>query len=264
MILNQKLDYNKINIKIKQDFTNGYTFVPIKYDNKDIVIQTPKLFIPFNISCFNYKKYIDLSFQNIKNDKNVKLLYDNLELFLKKIKKNKKKYIIINFLKEFNNNFLLRLKILNNTLFFDQNKKQIKTIESCTYGSFIIHLNGIWIIDNKISFNWILLQGKIDMPLYLNEYAFIDEDEYHYKGKGKGKGKVKPPPPPPIDNFNRLLKLGISEAAINHKMKMEKQIINPKDLQSIKLKKTIITQKVETSQDKLLKELKEKINNRIN
>ena len=50
MIFNQQLDYDKINIKIKQDFTNGYTFVPIKYDNEDIVIQTPKLFIPFNIN----------------------------------------------------------------------------------------------------------------------------------------------------------------------------------------------------------------------
>lgn len=261
MIFNQQLDYDKINIKIKQDFTNGYTFVPIKYDNEDIVIQTPKLFIPFNISCFNCKKYLDLSFQNIKNDKNVKLLYNNLELLLKKIRDCSKKYLIINFLKEFNNNYLLRLKILNNTLFFDQNKKQIRTIESCTYGSFIIHLNGIWIIDNKISFNWILLQGKIDMPLYLNEYAFIDENEVPYKGKGKGKGI---PPPPPIDNFNKLLKLGISKEAINHKMKMEQKVINPKDLQSVKLKKTIIIQKEETTQDKLLKELKEKLNNRIN
>ena len=90
----------------------------------------------------------------------------------------------------------------------------------------------------KWSFNWILLQGKIDMPLYLNEYAFIDENEYQNKGKGKGI-----PPPPPLDNFNKLLKLGISKEAIDHKMKMEKKVINPKDLQSVKLKKTIIQDK---------------------
>ena len=51
--------------------------MPIKYDDKDIVIQTPKLFIPFNISCFNCKRYLDLSFQNIKNDKNVKVIINN-------------------------------------------------------------------------------------------------------------------------------------------------------------------------------------------
>ena len=45
---------------------------------------------------------------------------------------------------------------------------------------------------------------------------------------------------------------------------MEQNVINPKDLQSVKLKKTIIKQKEETTQDKLLKELKEKLNNRIN
>ena len=50
MIYNQELKYEKINIHKKLDHLNGYTFVPLKYDNNDFVIQTPKLFIPFNIS----------------------------------------------------------------------------------------------------------------------------------------------------------------------------------------------------------------------
>ena len=46
MIYNIKFEYEKINIKPKLNYLNEFTFIPIKYDNKDFVIQTPKLFIP--------------------------------------------------------------------------------------------------------------------------------------------------------------------------------------------------------------------------
>lgn len=257
MIYNQELNYDKIKIHKKQDHLNGYTFVPIKYDNKDFVIQTPKLFIPFNISTFNNKRYLDLSFQNIKNDKNIKLLINNLELIHEKIKDTIKKYKIRGFLKvNHMKNRQMRFKVLDNTMFFDHNKKEINNIENLTYGTFIIHLHGLWIINGLVTFEWILLQGKIDMPLYLSEYAFVDENRSIYKGKGKGKGKGKPPPPPPpLNNVNKLLKMGISKEAIDHKMKMERRTINPKDLLNVNLKKTIIPKKV-TTENELILELK--------
>ena len=46
-------------------------------------------------------------------------------------------------------------------------------------------------------------------------------------------------------------------------MKMEKKTINADELKSIKLKKTIIQEKEESEQDKLIKELKEKLISRI-
>jgi len=269
MIYNQELNYDKIKIHKKQDHLNGYTFVPIKYDNKDFVIQTPKLFIPFNISTFNNKRYLDLSFQNIKNDKNIKLLINNLDLIHEKIKDNIKKYKIRGFLKENHmKNLQMRFKVLDNTLFFDHNKQAINNIENLTYGTFIIHLHGLWIINGLVTFEWILLQGKIDMPLYLSEYAFVDENRFVYKdihdngkgsqGKGKGKGKGIPPPPPLNlnNNVNKLLKMGISKEAIDHKMKMESVPFNPKDLLNVSLKKTVVQKKV-TKENELLLELKQ-------
>ena len=90
------------------------------------------------------------------------------------------------------------------------------------------------------------------MPIYLSEYAFIDEN----KGKGKG---IPPPPPPPPNKFSHLLKLGIHlEEAINHKIKMESTKINPLDLQNVKLKKTVTNIKKE-QKDELLEELKLKL-----
>jgi len=260
MIYNQDLEYDKINIHKKQDHFNGYTYIPIKYDNEDIIIQTPKLFIPFNISSFNNKRYLDLSFQNIKNDKLITQLKNNLDLIYKKINIVLKKYSIKCFIKNnYNNNLQMRFKVLDNTLFFDHNKKKINSIENLTYGAFIIHLQGLWLINNIITFDWIILQGKIDMPLYLSEYAFIDKEIN--KGKGKGKGKSIPPPPPPLNNyispFNKLLKIGLSKEVIEHKMKMERVSINPNDLQNIKLKKTITVEK-KPEKDLLLEELKKR------
>ena len=179
MIYNQYLEYDKINIHKKQDHLNGYTYIPMKYDNKDIIIQTPKLFIPFNISVFNNKKYLDLSFQNMKNDKLIRQLKNNLDLIHKKINIVLKKYTIKYFIKNnHTNNLQMRFKVLNNTLFFDHNKNKIKSIENLTYGEFIIHLQGLWLINNIITFDWIILQGKIDMPLYLSDYAFIDKEKH--------------------------------------------------------------------------------------
>ena len=263
MIYNIKFEYDKINIKPKLNYLNEFTFIPIKYDNKDFVIQTPKLFIPFNIKEFNDKRYLDLSFQNIKNDKNVKLLYENLELIYKKVKEITKKYEIKDFLREFNESFLMRFKVLENKLFFDQNKNKIDLLENLTYGEFIIHLQGLWLINNKLNFDWILLQGKIDMPLYLSEYSFIDYNYGYSKGKGLGKGKSIPPPPPtlpfkPLNSFDNLLRLGISKEAIEHKKKLN----NTFDILSVTLQKTPQNIK-KAPKDELLEELKKKLQKKI-
>jgi hypothetical protein len=263
MIYNIKFEYDKINIKPKLNYLNEFTFIPIKYDNKDFVIQTPKLFIPFNIKEFNDKKYLDLSFQNIKNDKNVKLLYENLELIYKKVKEITKKYEIKDFLREFNESFLMRFKVLENTLFFDQNKNKIDLLENLTYGEFIIHLQGLWLINNKLNFDWILLQGKIDMPLYLSEYSFIDYNYGYSKGKGLGKGKSIPPPPPtlpfkPLNSFDNLLRLGISKEAIERKNNLN----NTFDILSVTLQKTPQNIK-KAPKDELLEELKKKLQKKI-
>ena len=265
MIYNQIINDKNINIKKKLKYSEKCTLIPIKYNNNDLIIQTPKLYIPFGekfVYNNNKKKYIDISFQNINNDNNIQLFYDNLLLIYNKINNFYNGYNLDDIIKKYNKNELLRLKMSKDILIYDQNKKVINEIIKNTYGNFIIHLQGLWLINNKLHFDWILLQGKIDMPLYLSEYAFIDENTskdnecYKDKGKGKGKGKGKCIPPPPPNNYNKLLKLGISMEAINHKMKMERTTINPKDLLNISLKKTVIVKKV-TKENELLLELKQ-------
>ena len=266
MIYNQNLDVKLINIKKKLKYSDLCTLIPIKYNNEDLIIQTPKMYIPYGekyVYNNSKKKYLDISFQNIKNDNNIKILYDNLLLIYDKVN-NFYEYYLDDIIKKYNKNDLLRLKINKNILIFDQNKNIIDKIINNLYGNFIIHLQGLWLINETLYFHWELLQCKIDMPLYLSEYSFIDDNiPIKGKSKGKGKGKGLPPPPPPPTNskYDMMIKMGIPKEAVLQKMRLENtpKKIQPKDLQNITLKKTKPIEKKKTDDMPYLSELLKRI-----
>ena len=202
IINNTLIDSKNINLKKNLYYSDNYTFVPLSYNKKDILLQTPKLYSKYGIN--NNSKYdtnyIDLSLKNIINDKSIEKFKNNLEIIYNKINtKYSNNYNIINYLKNINNEIIFRLKIQDNLLIFDQNKNKLEHMITNTYGLFIIHLQGCWIIDNDIYFQWYLLQAKIDIPIFLNEYSFIDEQK-----------KMPPPPPPlPPQNFKKKIKTNI-------------------------------------------------------
>ena len=252
MIYNQIIDPKNINIKKKLKYSEHCTLIPIKYNNDDLIIQTPKMYIPFGEK-FVYnnknKKYVDISFLNIENDNNIKIFYNNLNIIFDKIN-NFYKYDVDDIIKKYNKNDLLRLKITKKILIYNQKRENIDKIINNTYGSFIIHLYGLWLMNDTLYFHWELLQCKLDIPIYLSEYSFIDDVKPIFnKGKGKGKGKcVPPPPPPPLkieSKYDKMIKMGIPKDAVLQKMRLEEtpRVINPLDLQNVKLKKTIIKEK---------------------
>ena len=110
----------------------------------------------------------------------------------------------------------MRFKVSEDCLFFDQNKNQIDSFNPKVFGIFIIQLTGLWIMNQKIWFNWVILQAKINLPIRLKEYAFVDDDE-EQKKKIPIPPPPPPPPPPPLKKNN---------------------LIKGKDLQNIVLKKT--------------------------
>jgi hypothetical protein len=265
MIYNQVINKNNINIKKKLKYSEYCTLIPIKYNNEDLIIQTPKMYIPFGEK-FVYnnknKKYIDISFQNIDNDNNIKIFYNNLNIIYDKINKFYK-YDVDDIIKKYNKNDLLRLKITKNILIYNQKRENIDKIINNTYGSFIIHLYGLWLMNDTLYFHWELLQCKLDMPIYLSEYSFIDDVKPIFnKGKGKGKGKCIPPPPPPLNSkYDKMIKMGIPKDAVLQKMRLENnpKKINPQDLQNVKLKKTVIEEKEKIEDMPYLAELLKRI-----
>ena len=271
MIYNQSIQSKDINIKKFLKYSDNYTLIPIKYKNNDLIIQTPKMYIPYGekfVYNNNDKKYVDISFQNIENDKNIELFYHNLDIIHSKINKVFDGYNVDDLIKIYNRNELLRLKINKGILIYDHNRNIIDKIIPNTYGYFIIHLHGLWVNknNNNIYYHWVLLQSKIDIPLYLTEYSFIDDTPQISKGKGMGKGKSIPPPPPslilpkPLTKYDRMIKMGVPIHAVQNKIQNDKKI-NAADLQSITLKKTIINDKKKESDDiPYLIELISKIN----
>ena len=184
ILLSSEFDNNLLSIKKKLKYNENFTFIPIKYNKSDLVIQTPKLYSEYGINNKYKTKYIDLSFINIENDSNIQKFIEILNAIYLKINK---KYKSNSFLKVYNNNKYIRLKILDNAIIYDERKNKINNINPNTYGNYIIYLHGLWIKDNIISYQWNLLQAKINIPLYLSNYAFIDEIK-----------KNIPPPPPPL------------------------------------------------------------------
>jgi len=221
MILLGKEDIHikNINLKKKLKYSNNFSFVGLTYLKKDILIQTPKLYCQYGINEKYDKNFIDLSFKNIDNDKSVKNLKNNLEMIYNLIKDKYKKFNVVNYIKNLN----LRLKVKENMQVYDQKKNKIDKLLPNTYGNYIIYLQGFWIIENDIYFQWYVLQAKIDLPLFLEEYSFVDEMKPIPK---------PPPPPPPLPNFKKSeTKIIISK---NHKIKRKEKELDVPSLDEIK------------------------------
>ena len=208
-----KIETDKIKFNQRFQYSKDYFFIPIQYDNKDILIQTPNMYIPFNINEYseNNRKYLDLSFQ--KN--NEIFIKDFLEVFYKKVKERYGNYEINDFIKKNDYSKWMRFKLNDKCLFFDQNKNKIDKFNSKTFGTFIIQLNGLWVVKGKLWFYWTILQGKINTNTILNEYSFIDEPK---------KIPIPPPPPPPP-----LPKKNVSRIIIKKKESTNKTKENDND-----------------------------------
>ena len=189
MVILGKLDLNvkDINIKKSLKYSNDFTFVGLSLNKKDICIQTPKLYTKYGINKNYDKSFINLSLQNIDNDNTIKNFKFNLDLIYNFIKRKYYNYNVVNYLKDLE----FRLKVKDNIKIYDKQKNTIINIMSNTYGNYIIYLQGFWIINKDIYFQWYVLQAKIDLPLHLNDYAFIDESPKNI------------PKPPPLPIFKR-------------------------------------------------------------
>jgi len=60
MIYNQPIQSKDINIKKFLKYSDNYTLIPIKYKNNDLIIQTPKMYVPYGEKFLYSKKYIDI------------------------------------------------------------------------------------------------------------------------------------------------------------------------------------------------------------
>lgn len=258
MIIHHKEDFSNFHISLFKPlkYSENFTFYPLilleHSTNTPLkcIFQSPSLFTPFGIQTTrNDKLIIDLSFQNKENDQYVMNFLNKLQFIYNCISHNfNHKYTVNSFLKHTDYNECLRLKVDQNIQIYNENKQSLKTIPNFTYGYFIIHLQGLWLNDNNIWFQWDLLQAKLIIPVCLKDYSFLEEniqssssskyDKMLKMGVPKeavDKQKqldnlsipIPPPPPPP------LLNKGNDKKNISFDIPK----INAKELQSVQLKK---------------------------
>lgn len=202
-------------IKKPLKYSEKFTFVPIRLKKDKVyhkcIFQTPLLFTPYGVnSTQNNKRIIDITFQNIENDNSQKVFHANLKYIYDTVyEKYKYDYIVNEFLKRTDFNDCLRLKISNNTILFDEFKNTIEDITNYSYGNFIIELEGLWLNEDNIWFQWNLLQAKIRIPTHLKEYSFIDEIR---------EATVKE------DKYEKMIKMGVPKEAVDRQRVLDGKI----------------------------------------
>lgn len=99
----------------------------ILYNSNDFLIQGP-IFTDYEIINYNSKKYIELKIDNTKiSNINFLTFIDSLEL---KLNKYSDKPIKTQIITNIQNEKSLKVKLLDNTSFFDSNKNQVKDLFS--------------------------------------------------------------------------------------------------------------------------------------
>ena len=232
------VDTNKIKCKKKLWNSEDFIFTPISYDSKPYILQTPPLFVPFGEQTYDneekHNKYVCVSFRE-----NEPFIHTCLTPFYETIRDIYDTKNVDNFIKKNEYSEWMRFKVSDKCLHFNDMKENIDTIPSKVFCTFIIHLSGFWILNDKIFFQWKILQSKVHTPIELPEYAFIDD-----KPKEQPKKKIPPPPPlppsPPLppqeqNKYQKMLKLGVPTLAVAHKQKVDR--IQASDLQNVVLKK---------------------------
>lgn len=184
-----------IKLKNKLKLSNSYEIIPLQYLSQDLIFQTPKMSLPFGITCFHKQEFLRMSFSNSVNDPQLIIfqnLINNLNIYLNKCISeilDSKSYSFINPLDRYKNfPYMLSTKIFNNSsenlLIFDQYKTKLdlEQIHKNDYCKSILYISNIWI--NHDTFRWgydiYVLQLKI-YTIYrkLSEYSFIEDDEDH-------------------------------------------------------------------------------------
>ena len=210
ILKHNNIDIKNISIKKNININNNLITYPIKYNNKNLIIQTPIVYLPFGINTFNNKKYIDISFINSNNDKQMcdfknKIVSIN-NLLKRKLSKK------IKFISSFKSTEYypdrLKLSFQDDILIFNESKHLISIdyIKSKIYTKLLIIPQFLWKNDsnNSSGIVWNILQIKVYSKPILDTYSFIDDDI-----------NIN------IDKYVKMFRCGVPATAIKNKMTLD-------------------------------------------
>lgn len=228
----EKVEVDKINVG-KSQYFKMYHLCPIYYNidgikHNNLILKTPRLFVPHKIKKIGNKIFLELSFLSQKEDPGV-LFFKNILLQIekriykiikrrRKFKVEKKDFVSILKCDDYYDTQKILIPVNPNLgEAYDINNKRIPKWEFAapTYGFFIIQFKNIWIKENKWGLNLythggLILPSQIvdPPPLPKMKYLFIDEQE-NMKIIGDDKDYQK---------FFKMKDVGVPLPAIKQKM----------------------------------------------
>ena len=249
-------NYNLTNIYYLNDNTNNILLNENKSKSQNIVdektkliIQTPLMYIPHSIIYFNDKPFLELSFNNEDNDKDIsefKKFIEDLECYIYKLIKkrttlNIKKDNMISIIKEKNINYnnsstkiLVPININISKCILNDDFKKSKflfnwEIPVPTYGISIIWIKNIWIKNNKWGINLFMYASRVMNSHILDPIDCLGIDtksikkyEITTKFKDNEKMSIEVGQVPEYSMYFKMLKVGIPKDAIKQKMELLK------------------------------------------
>ena len=236
--------YESINldkIKLKTSYMiskHKIVLAPIEYGEHNFIVQTPDCKILKSIPNEVHNRYFKLGllFEHFKFNCNddiflKKLIEIEEFIFQKYIKKRKLqgKKLISSIKKDncANAFFNVNIQINNHTplvTVFDRDKniRTLEYIEPFSYSKNLIYLKDLWLINDKIGLNWILVQTKIYPPFLTIKECLIEDDEVFCNTTPKKDKIIKKN----YDKFIKMKKFGVHMSAIEIELKKHQLDIN--------------------------------------
>lgn len=234
------------------------TIIPEKIEKKQdaiddktkLIIQSPLMYIPNSIIYFNEKPFLELSFNNEENDKDVsdfKTWIINLEEYIYKLIKKRstltiKKENMVSILKAKNVNYansstkiLIPISMnISKCILTDDSKKSKFLfnweIPVPTYGISIIWVKNIWVKNGKWGINLFMYASRVMNSHILDPLDFLGLDDSNNKSikkyevikqfKEDDKMSIQVGQVPEYTMFFKMLKIGIPKPAIKQKIEL--------------------------------------------
>ena len=218
LVKSHKIDISKVSFSDVKTNDNGGKSIYINYDNSKFMIQTPVMFMPYDMSVYDkgeYPKYsVELSFRDLEEDYRVRGFHQAMEqlddlliesavknsmAWFKKKKTNKDVISALynpivkkskdketgEFDGRYPDNIRLKLQFRDGKPSFktrDFDNNAITDRESSDLflkGSrvqAIVRCGGIWIVGGKFGCTWSVDIIKVDAPVSVKNYSFIEDD----------------------------------------------------------------------------------------
>ena len=226
-------DINPDNIVLnkKQCHSSNLSFYPLSYNLKKkspFIVQINDLYSKFGVNTFNnnHNNQNKNSNQYIKKSIDLSISDDLLDICssftdIKNTLENKLKKSIIFPVRESKYGKFIRCKIHDLTKIYSSNEEliSIDNIKSHLFCDCIIQIKGLWHMKDdsgtKVWFDLNILQVRLDTPVFLKDYAFIDSKKPAPRPKKKQPNENIP------EKYQKMLAMGIPKAAVEFRMEMD-------------------------------------------